>query len=380
MSSDSRDTGYRHGTQPCTGVLVANLGTPDAPTTAAVRRYLAEFLSDPRVIEVPRAVWLPILHGVILRIRPPRSARLYQSIWTEQGSPLLSISQRQAQALQRALEARFRGPVRVAPGMRYGRPSIAGALSVLREAGAARILVLPLYPQYSATSTASTFDAVADVLKTWRRIPELRMVTHYHDDPGYIGALAASIREHWQAQGQAEKLLFSFHGIPKRFFLAGDPYHCECHKTARLVAEHLQIPEERWQVTFQSRFGRAEWLKPYTDHTLRTWVQGGLKSVDVICAGFSADCLETLQEIAQENRHVFLSAGGESYRYIPALNDRPDHIQALADLVARHTQGWPETSADWDAEHATAQQAASRERAMRMEVMEEAGGRLGAGG
>jgi len=371
MSADTRDTGYRHGSQPCTGVIVANLGTPDAPTTAAVRRYLAEFLSDPRVIEVPRAIWWPILHGVILRIRPPRSARLYQSIWTEQGSPLLSISQRQAQVLQSALETRFRGPVRVALGMRYGRPSIASALNALQDAGAARILVFPLYPQYSAASTASTFDAVADVLKTWRRIPELRMITHYHDDPGYISALSASIREHWQAHGPAEKLLFSFHGIPKRFFLAGDPYHCECHKTARLVAEHLQIPEERWQVTFQSRFGREEWLKPYTDHTLRALAQGALKSVDVICAGFSADCLETLQESAQENRHMFLAAGGESYRYIPALNDRPDHVQALSDLVAKHAQGWPESSNDWNAERITAQQVASRERAMMMGVEEQ---------
>jgi protoporphyrin/coproporphyrin ferrochelatase len=355
---------YEHGSPQCTGILLTNLGTPDAPTAGAVRRFLDEFLSDPRVVEIPRLPWWLILHAVILRIRPPRSARLYRRIWTAQGSPLLRISLSQAEALQGALQARFRGPVRVALGMRYGKPSIADALQALRQANARRVLVLPLYPQYSASTTASTFDAVADELKTWRWVPELRMISHYHDHPGYIGALAESIREHWDSHGRAERLLFSFHGIPKRVFLAGDPYHCECLKTARLLAEHLQLPDGRWQVAFQSRFGREEWLTPYTDRTLRAWAQGGLKSVDVVCPGFSADCLETLDEIARENRHIFLSTGGESYRYIPALNERPQHIQALADLVMLHSRGWPEAEADWDASEAAAAATASRGRAL----------------
>jgi ferrochelatase len=360
MPSYVGDTEHHHGSLPCTGVLVTNLGTPDAPTTRAVRRYLREFLSDPRLIEVPRFLWLPILHGVILWVRPPRSARLYRRIWTPQGSPLLYISKLQAEALQRELQARFTGPVKVALGMRYGRPSMADALETLRCANARRILLFPLYPQYSASATASTFDALASILKTWRWLPELRMISHYHDELGYISALAASIRRHWAVHGQSERLLMSFHGIPKRYFLAGDPYYCECHKTARLLAEALQLPQGRWQLAFQSRFGREEWLKPYTDHTLRAWAAAGLKSVDVVCPGFSADCLETLEEIAEQNRHVFVTAGGETYRYIPALNASLDHTDALAEVVMRHVQGWPEASAHWDHDQASAEAAATR--------------------
>lgn len=343
---------YAHNIQPVTGVLIANLGTPDAPTPAAVRRYLREFLWDPRIVEMPRWLWWPILHGVILRLRPRRSAHAYEKIWTEQGSPLLVISERQAQALQAALQERFSGPVIVALGMRYGNPSIRVALEQLRAANARRVLLFPLYPQYSATSTASTFDAVAEVLKTWRWLPELRMINHYHDDPGYIEALAASIRNAWSVKAPAERLLFSFHGIPKRNLLRGDPYHCECHKTARLVAERLQLPDERWQVAFQSRFGRQEWLKPYTDHTLRNWAQAGITDVDVICPGFSADCLETLEEISMLNRDIFMRAGGARYHYIPALNDSADHIKTLADLIDKHTKMWPETDPNWNATHA----------------------------
>lgn len=337
--------GYAHNTSPSTGILITNLGTPDAPTPAALRRYLGEFLWDPRVVDMPRILWWIILHGIILRIRPARSARSYQKVWTEQGSPLLAISKRQAEALQGVLNAKFSGPLVVALGMRYGNPSIPAALQQLQAANVRRLLVLPLYPQYSASTTASTFDAVANVLKTWRWLPELRMVNHYHDEPTYIDSMAQSIREAWETRSEPERLLFSFHGLPKRFLLLGDPYYCECHKTARLIAERLKLADDRWQLTFQSRFGREEWLQPYTDHTLRSLAEAGIKSVDVVCPGFSADCLETLEEIAMENRDIFLKAGGQNYHYIPALNDRPEHIHMLADLIEQHIKTWPEIDA-----------------------------------
>lgn len=340
MSMDQDGQSYVHGTAPALGILVTNLGTPDAPTSSALRRYLAEFLWDPRIVEIPRPIWWMILHGVILRTRPKRSAHAYQSIWTDQGSPLLVIARQQAAALQDMLAQQLGGSVKVALGMRYGTPSIAEGLNELRQANVQRILVLPLYPQYAAATAASTFDAVAAVFRTWRWIPEMRMITHYHNDPAYINAVVASVREHWDKHGRAEKLLFSFHGIPKRCLLAGDPYHCECHVTARLIVEQLSLPQDGWQVAFQSRFGREEWLQPYTDKTLESLAGSGVKSVDIVCPGFSADCLETLEEMAILNRGVFLAAGGERYNYIPALNDRPDHIQALAGLVMKHTQGW----------------------------------------
>ena len=355
---------YAHGTPSVTGVLLTNLGTPDAPTTEALRRYLGEFLWDPRVVEMNRALWWLVLHAIILRIRPSRSAHAYRKIWGESGSPLLVNSQRQTTALQTVLQRHFNGPVVVALGMRYGNPSIAAALRQLREHNARRILVLPLYPQYSATTTASTFDAVATELKTWRWLPELRMINHYHDDPGYIKALADSIRESWGGRTPGERLLFSFHGIPRRYLLQGDPYHCECLKTARLVAESLQLPQDRWHVAFQSRFGREEWLKPYADHTLRQWAAQGVRSVDVVCPGFSADCLETLEEVAMVNRDIFLHAGGQSYHYIPALNDRAGHIEALCDLLRKHLHGWPETDAAWNASQVTLKNEATRQRAL----------------
>ncbi len=364
MSNYLGNADYHHGTAECTGVLLTNLGTPDAPTAAALRRYLGEFLADPRVIESPRLIWWLALHGVILRIRPRRAAHAYQKVWTEQGSPLLAISRRQAAALQLSLQQRFKGPVRVALGMRYGNPSIAAALDELRQAGARRLLVLPLYPQYSATTTASTFDAVAAVLKTWRLQPELRFINHYHDHPGYIRALADSVRAYWAAHGEPERLMFSFHGLPKRYLLAGDPYHCESHKTARLVAEQLGLTDERWLLTFQSRFGREEWLKPYCDQTLREWGAAGVQRVDVLCPGFPADCLETLEEIEQQNREIFLQAGGGEYHYIPALNDSTDHIGMLGDLVLQHCQGWPETEADWSAQADAAARSDSQRRAV----------------
>jgi ferrochelatase len=336
------ETDFRHDKPETLGILLVNLGTPDAPSVRAVRRYLAEFLSDSRVIEMPRWLWQGILHGVILRVRPRRSAAAYRSVWTEEGSPLLGNAQRQADALQAWLADVMPGPVNVVLGMRYGNPSVAAGLQRLREANARRLLVLPLYPQYSATTTATTFDAVSRELASWRWLPELRFVNHYHDHPGYITALSDSILYHWQTHGEPDRLLFSFHGLPKDYCLSGDPYYCECQKTARLVAEQLRLPDDRWQVAFQSRVGNKEWLKPYTDEQLKAWGGEGVGKVHVICPGFSADCLETLEEIAVENRGYFLDAGGGEYSYIPALNDTTAHIEALADLVRRHAAGWPE--------------------------------------
>lgn len=336
------ETDFHHHAPERLGVLLLNLGTPDAPTAAAVRRYLAEFLWDPRVVEMPRPIWWLILHGVILRIRPARSAKAYRSVWTDQGSPLLSISRRQAERVAERLGERIPGAVQVELGMRYGNPSIASAIARLRAENCRRLLVVPLYPQYSATTTASTFDAVTRTLSRHRWVPELRFINQYHDEPGYIAALAASIREHWATQGEPERLLFSFHGIPKDYFVGGDPYHCQCHKTARLVAERLSLPAERWAVSFQSRVGTKEWLKPYTDETLKAWGGDKLGSVQVVTPGFSADCLETIEEIGVENRDYFQEAGGGRYSAIACLNARTDHIDVLTDLVLRHAGGWPE--------------------------------------
>lgn len=354
MSSANKNTNkhgsaFAHDTPAVTGILLANLGTPDEPTPEALRRYLAEFLWDPRIVDMPRPLWWLILHGFILRFRPKRSAAAYRGVWTEQGSPLMHISRQQTEGLRRVLQQRLRGPVVAELGMRYGNPSIASALERLHAANAQRVLVLPLYPQYSSSTTASTFDAVAEAVKQWRWVPELRFVNQYHDETGYIEALTASIREDWASREQPQKLLFSFHGTPKRFHTQGDPYFCHCHKTARLVAERLGLAADAWMVTFQSIFGREEWLKPYTIEVLRKLGKSGVKSVDVICPGFSADCLETIEEIGVENREAFEAAGGEHFRYIAALNDRDDHIEALASLVQKHVAGWPEASLAWNA-------------------------------
>lgn len=315
------------------GVLFTNLGTPDAAETAAVRRYLAEFLWDPRVVEAPRLIWWAVLNGVILNTRPRKSAAAYRKVWTERGSPLLSMTLDQAKALEEALQNRTSEPLMVVPAMRYGTPSIAAGLEKLRLANARKIIVLPAYPQYSASTTASTLDAVSATLRTWRWIPELCVINEYHAQPGYIAALAASIREYWGRHGEPDRLLISFHGIPKDYADKGDPYPNHCCATARLLSAALGLSADRWKLTFQSRLGKAEWLRPYTDETLVEWGREGLGKVHVICPGFSADCLETLEEIAGENRENFQQAGGGEYHYIPALNDRPDHIQALADLV-----------------------------------------------
>ena len=368
MREYRREADFQHGEVPAVGVLLANLGTPDAPTPAAVKTYLEEFLSDPRVIELPRWKWLPILHLFVLTRRPKASAALYRKVWTAEGSPLLVMARRQTAAVAAALAGRIGSPFHVALGMRYGRPAIREALAELQGKGCRRILFLPLYPQYSATSTASTFDALAAELSRTRWLPELRTILGYHDEPGYVAAVAASIREAWDAGGEPDKLLFSFHGIPRRYFLAGDPYHCQCHKTARLVAQRLGLEDDRWLVAFQSRFGREEWLQPYTDQTVRALARSGLGRLDVVSPAFSADCLETLDELDGLNREFWVHAGGLSanYRYLPCLNDRPDHIAFLADLVERNLHGWVVPQGEWDEAAARREGDASRERAATM--------------
>ena len=331
---------HRHGQAERCAVLLVNLGTPDAPTASALRRYLAEFLADPRVVEIPRPIWWLILHGYILRVRPARSAAKYRSIWTDEGSPLALWTRRQAAALQAALSARGHGLI-VREAMRYGQPAVGDVLDGLRRDGVTRVLVLPMYPQYAAATTASVGDAVMLWALRARRQPEFRFVADHHDDSGYIAALAGSVREHWDAHGRPDKLLLSFHGLPRRSLDLGDPYHCHCRKTARLLAEALDLRADEVLVTFQSRLGRARWLEPYTEPTLRELARQGIKRVDVLCPGFVADCLETLEEIDQEARQAFLEAGGEVFHYIPCLNERADWIDALAGIAERHLQGWP---------------------------------------
>jgi ferrochelatase len=320
-------------------VLLVNLGTPDAPTTAAVRRYLAQFLSDPRVIETPRWLWWPILHGVILRVRPARSAHAYSSIWTEQGSPLLVYSRELTAKLRDAFAAEG---VRVELAMRYGNPPLDEAITLLQKEGVRRLLVLPLYPQYSAASTGSAFDAATQALQTLRWPPELRFVNDYHDDARYIDALAASVRTYWLKNGRAQKLLLSFHGLPQRCIERGDPYLDQCRATARLLRAELGLSEDECALSFQSRVGREVWIQPYTEELLDHWPGEGIRRIQVLCPGFAADCLETLEEIAIRDRARFLAAGGESLDYIPALNADAAHVDALAALIRRHLQGWPE--------------------------------------
>ncbi|HVE49793.1 MAG TPA: ferrochelatase [Casimicrobiaceae bacterium] len=341
-----RRIGFEHDRTPRIGVLLVNLGTPDAPTPSAVRRYLAQFLSDRRVIEIPQAVWQPILHGVVLRVRPQQSAKKYRLIWTPDGSPLAVHSARQRTLLVGYLGQRMKkgglpsdfGPVEL--GMRYGNPSIGAALDKLAAQSCERILVIPLYPQYSASTTASTFDAMAEHFRDVRRMPALRFVESFHDDPNYIRALAQVVNDYWMKNGRPDRLVFSFHGMPRRTLDRGDPYHCHCQKTARLLAEELGLDRKLWVLAFQSRFGRAEWLKPYTAATLADLAREGVGRVDVFCPGFVADCLETLEEIGIEGRATFLGAGGKAYHAIPCLNEHPLWIAALADLAWRQLGGW----------------------------------------
>jgi ferrochelatase len=340
MSSYWQEPAYTHGTAPRTGVLLVNLGTPNAPTAAALRPYLKEFLSDPRIVEIPRPIWWLILNGIILNTRPAKSAKKYASVWTPEGSPLKVHTEKQAKLLAGFLANAGHRDLHVSWAMRYGQPSIRSQLDAMRAAGCTRILVVPLYPQYAASTTATVIDEVANCLRHWRNLPEIRYVRSFGDDPGYIEALAASVRAHWQRNGQADRLVLSFHGIPRRSLDLGDPYHCECYKTGRLLGEALQLPPERLIVSFQSRFGKAEWLKPYTQPTLEALGKSGVGSVDVMCPGFVSDCLETLEEINMECREAFLHAGGKQFSYIPCLNESQPWIEALTALSLNHLGNW----------------------------------------
>ncbi len=358
---------FSHDRIPSVGVLVVNLGTPDAPDTPSLRKYLRQFLSDPRVIELPKIQWQPILNLFVLTTRPKQSAHAYEVVWTDEGSPLLLSTKRQAEGIEEILRREVGTPVHVEVGMTYGEPSVATGLRALREKGCDRLLILPMYPQYSGTTVGSVYDTVARELTSWRVVPEHRFINTYHDEPGYIASLVASIRDVWQ-EGEPEKLLFSFHGIPLRYFEGGDPYHCLCHKTARLVAEQLGLDDDRWIVAFQSLFGKEEWIKPYTADTVTAMARAGVKSLDVICPGFAADCLETLEEIDVQNREFFENDGGERFRYVPALNDRPDHVRFLADLVQRNLQGWVRAPEEYDREVAQQEARGAKERADAMQA------------
>ena len=355
---------YRHGQQAKTGILLVNLGTPAAPTAQALRPYLKQFLSDPRVVEIPRAVWWLILNGIILNTRPKKSAAKYASVWTADGSPLKVHTEKQAKLLKGWLGEKLAAPLMVDYAMRYGSPSIAGALAAMKAAGCDRILLLPAYPQYAASTTATANDAAFDWLKTVRNQPALRTLRHYHDHPAYIRALAANVRDYWQMHGRPDMLLMSFHGVPRYTLEKGDPYHCECQKTGRLLAEALGLDATQYRLTFQSRFGRAEWLQPYTDKTLEALGREGVARVDIVAPGFTADCLETLEELAMEGRASFLQAGGKAFHYIPALNEHPQWIDALGRIALDNLGGWVSDSRDDEADEA--ERRASKARALKL--------------
>lgn len=331
---------YEHGLDEQTGVLLVNLGTPDAPTSGAVRRYLREFLSDPRVIELPRLLWLPLLYGVILPFRSPRSARAYASIWTAQGSPLRLFSERLSEGVAEQLRQQgFRA--RVGLAMRYGQPSIGSVLDQWRQDGLRRLLVVPLYPQYSATTSASVFDELTAQLRQWRWTPELRWINDYYQEPDWVAAVADRVAEYRASNGSAGHLVFSFHGLPQRNLAQGDPYFCQCHASARRIAARLGLADQAWSLSFQSRVGKQVWLQPYTEPHLAELASKGVKQVDVVCPGFAVDCLETLEEIAERAAEHYLASGGERLRYIPALNAEASHLRLMTRLARRHGQGWP---------------------------------------
>ncbi len=359
-----KEPGYSHGQQARTGILLVNLGTPEAPTAKALRPYLKEFLSDPRVVEIPRAIWWLILNGIILNTRPKKSAEKYASIWTAGGSPLKVHTEKQAKLLKGWLSEKIASPFVVDYAMRYGKPSIPDTLARMKAAGCDRILILPAYPQYAASSTATAFDMAYAWLKQTRNQPALRTVKHYHDHPAYIQALAANIRDYWQMHGRPDVLVMSFHGVPRYTLDKGDPYHCECQKTGRLLTEALGLEAGQVRLTFQSRFGRAEWLQPYTDKTLQALGREGVGRVDVVAPGFTADCLETLEELAMEGRASFLAAGGKAFHYIPALNAHPHWIAALGQIALENLGGWVSDNWNRDADEQARQ--ASKSRALQL--------------
>ncbi|HSI37940.1 MAG TPA: ferrochelatase [Methylotenera sp.] len=355
---------YQHGDQLKVGILLANLGTPDAPTASALRPYLAQFLMDRRVVEIPRFIWCCILYCIILVIRPKKSAEKYAQIWTKDGSPLLVHAQKQALLLRGFLGQKIKSPFVVELGMSYGNPSMQSAIESLKAQHCNKILVFPLYPQYAASSTAAALDSVWKTLLKMRNVPAIRTIRNYHDHPAYIAALAASVRQHWQINGKPTKLVMSFHGVPKFHLLKGDPYHCECHKTARLLAEELELNKDEYTVAFQSRFGKQEWLKPYLANTLETLGKAKTKRIDVVCPGFSSDCLETLEEIAIEGKEIFKHAGGGEYHYIPALNENEAWIHAMTTIALENLQGW--VSTDWNREQAKKEAEMTKLRAQAM--------------
>jgi ferrochelatase len=341
MAGYAPEPPYSHGTQPRIGVLVINLGTPEAPTPEEVRTYLKEFLSDPRVVEIPRFFWLPFLNLFVLTTRPKSSAQRYAQIWMSEGSPLRIHTERQTTLLRNYLDERAQQlPLVVDYAMRYGRPSIPEKLLAMKAQHCDRILLLPLYPQYAASTTASALDAAFRCLQDMRNQPALRVVRSFHDHAGYIAALAQSVRDYWVRNDRPDVLVMSFHGVPRATLDKGDPYHCECHKTGRMLAEALGLKPERHRIAFQSRFGRAEWLRPYTAEVLVELGKQRVRRVDVICPGFVADCLETLEEIGIEGKAVFLNAGGREFHAIPCLNERTDWIHALTDIAAANLVGW----------------------------------------
>lgn len=351
MSFYNPEPDYNHGDQLKVGILLANLGTPDAPTAKALRPYLQQFLMDRRVVEIPRFIWCWILHCIILVIRPKKSAEKYAQVWTKEGSPLLVHAKNQTHLLKGYLGEKVKSPIVVELGMSYGNPSMKSAIESLKAQHCDRILLFPLYPQYAASSSAAAFDSVWKTLLKMRNVPAIRSIRNYHDHPDYINALKLSVLEHWRLNGgKPSKLVMSFHGVPKVHLTKGDPYHCQCHKTGRLLAEALGLDKDEYLVAFQSRFGKQEWLKPYLASTLEALGKAKTARIDVICPGFSSDCLETLEEIAMEGKHIFQSNGGGDYNYIPALNESEAWIHAMTQITLENLQGW--VSADWDSPRA----------------------------
>lgn len=369
MSYYQDEPPFQHGDQLKVGILLANLGTPDAPTATALKRYLGQFLMDRRIVEIPRAIWCWILHLIILNIRPKKSAEKYASVWMTEGSPLMVHAQAQKNLLEASLRKQIASSFAVELGMSYGNPSIASALAKLKAQHCDRILLFPLYPQYAASSTAASLDALWRALLRTRNVPAIRTIRHYHDHPAYIRALAESVRAHWAEHGKPSKLIMSFHGVPKFHLMKGDPYHCQCMKTGRLLAQALGLDNSEYLVAFQSRFGKQEWLKPYLAETLENLAKQNTARVDVICPGFSSDCLETLEEIAMEGKQIFLSNGGGEYHYIPALNAQSLWIQAMTEIAIENLHGW--ASAEWDAEAAIQENALRDQRAKALSAQQQ---------
>lgn len=346
MNYYHKENSYTHGTEPKVGIILANLGTPDSPTPAALRKYLQQFLMDRRVVEIPRFIWCWILHFIILVFRPSASAKKYASIWTKNGSPLFVNLMKQKKVFEQKIKKKYKQPIVTEIGMSYGQPSIASAVEKLKQQNCTKILFFPLYPQYASSSSGAAFDGLFKKLIRVRNIPEIRIIRNYHDHPAYIKALVSSISKHWKKNGKPNKLVFSFHGVPKKSLMDGDPYHCECHKTARLVAESLNLNDDQFLVCFQSRFGKAEWLKPYFAEKIKLLGEEKSLKVDVICPGFSSDCLETLEEINMEGKEIFSENGGDAkkYSYIPALNDNELWIEAMLSISDNHLNGWIDPS------------------------------------